>query len=133
MSKSLLGADTAAFLAPFFPGWSLEDMASVAVHQGTWQSWFFGLLRQWAVAWKGEVHLTAPGLKKIAEGYVPLEALLAHELVHVRQQNEMGWSPWLAMYIWASFWGIVKRIPVDRHVLESEAYRVGDAVWASMS
>ena len=132
MVVGAVGLQVATYISPWFPGWNRDEIAQVAVLEGTWQSRVFGMLRQWAVAWNGQIHLTRPGLDKIKDGTVPEEALLAHELVHVSQQWDMGWRPWLVMYLWASFWGLIKRIPVDRHPLESEAYRVGDAVWESI-
>lgn len=54
----------------------------------------------------------------------PTPGELAHEMVHVRQYQEMGMAKFLAVYFWE--WLKLGRRPVSDHPLEAPAY---EAQW----
>lgn len=115
------------------------DVASVSLIDRGLLCLVFGLLGQWAVTWNGRVYLTkwAPFSVENArilpkrEGMNPDEAratalwLIAHECLHVQQQREMGWTKFLAAYVWE--WLRFRGSP--RNKFEGPGYELGDRVY----
>lgn len=88
----------------------------------------FGRWGQAAVTINKTVHLTpnAADLTSL-NGAV----LIAHELYHVQQQQEMGWLPFFLRY--AVGWRPSQRKDGRSHSLEAPAYARGDEVREALS
>lgn len=99
------------------PWYSQELLETTTVISGSFFGWLFGRFGQAAVTLDGAVHLTplAPDLAS-REG----TALIGHELVHVLQQQQMGWWSFLARY--ATAWRPEHVREGWRHPMEAPAY-----------
>jgi hypothetical protein len=85
--------------------------------------WLFGLFKQHGVTINKTIHLTNRAPKIDSDSWI---ALIGHELIHVLQQQEMGWWKFLAKYIW--HWR-PKHINRGReHPLEKRAYARQDEI-----
>ena len=88
----------------------------------------FGRLGQAAVTINGTVHLTPRfGDLESDDGTI----LIAHELYHVVQQQEMGWLPFLLRYVVA--WRPSQRTDGRAHPLEAPAYARAAEVHEALS
>ena len=89
------------------------------VRYGSFTGFLFWLLGQWAVTWKGVIHVT---VSAPAAGSEASYALLAHECYHVWQQQRMGWWKFLAHYAAELVRGWLHRRNIRFHPLEKPAY-----------
>jgi hypothetical protein len=90
--------------------------------RGSIFGWFFGLMNQAAVTINRTIHLTGkpPGGDLSTVSGV---ALIGHELYHVKQQQEMGWWPFLLRYTW--YWRPRHIKNGAEHPMEKYAYDRG--------
>ena len=120
-----LAPDTIEALARWYPRDLLESSPIV---QGSMIGRLFGRWGQAAVTINGTVHLTPrSGDLESRDGMV----LIAHELYHVVQQQEMGWLPFLLRYV--ASWRPSQRADGHTHPLEAPAYARADEVREALS
>lgn len=111
----LIASPIALKLGQFF-NWPIDD---VEVRYSGWQCFVFNVFRQYAVTWNGVIYITPYGEMQTTKS---AEELFAHELVHVKQQRDMGWWRFLWAYIDQWFEAATHRRPVSDMPLEMEAY-----------
>ena len=118
-----LGQRVAEALVPWY---DQAFVRSVEYTESGVISWLFTRLGRGAVTWNKRVHFA---VNRYDAESVSILALIAHELLHVQQQQEMGWLHFLAGYLW--HW------PGSQggrsHPLEAPAYARQDEVNAALS
>ena len=124
-SPSGLPEDAKARLSRWF---SQEEMETFRyTRRGPICLAFRHIFRQGAVTWNKVVNFARdPYDPETPRGL----ALIAHEMVHVRQQRQQGWWPFLVQYLWLlrkrAFRGSQNR----NHPLEQPAYELAAEVRA---
>ncbi len=110
-------------LSPWF---SREELDAFAYTERSPVSWVFRhLFKQGAVTWNGVVNFARRRYDPESASGV---SLIAHELLHARQQRATGWVRYLLKYAWllrrAGYRGRNNR----RHPLEQPAYALEEEV-----
>lgn len=110
-------------LAPWFTPQELDAFRYKERGPICWA--FRALFHQDAVTWNRVVHFAQSQYDpRTPEGL----SLIAHEMLHVRQQRELGWLRFLARYVWALRRAQYRGSRNAQHPMERPAYALGQEV-----